>query len=707
MGKKIAVLGSGIGSLSAAYYLAKSNQGHKIVVYQMGWRCGGKGASGRPLDPKKGGRIEEHGLHMWSGLYDNAFRVMRECFELLKYEPGLPLQTWRDAFTPHSSIVMYEKWKNQYLPWPVVAPTNSKLPGDPKSSLFLGLYDYLIMILQFVSWFRGKNDDSGNKPLQPPLFYTAIASLLYVVLWPIWHLLLLFVKVLNFLGVLNFLLLGMGVIVRLFMGLVWWVIKPKLDQTTLRRLWMSLNFGYAHFNGLVKSNALKNGLDPLDSFNYRDWIGKYMWPDYIDSESITLNSPFTRFLYDAQFSYEDGNLNLPNLGAGASVRTLLRMALTFKGSILWRMEGSMGEVVFVPLYQALQKLGVEFKFFSQITDLECDPSFKSVQKIKGLTQAKPKSTAYHPLFWVKGIQAWPSEPFWEQLENGDELRKSAQFENPKNTIGTPFELVKGVDFDEIVYGFPIECIKTVGASIVAAKPQWQACLRYLKTVPTQAFQAWMNQPQGYLDTAGQGQALAVTYGATPLNTMANMSFLISRENWERGTDPSQYPSSLFYFCGPLAAPKDVPFNDVTLVTQNVKALLKDKMGVWMPGSTIPAHSPGSPFDTKLLVDPSGADPSSNDRISAQYLRQNTTPSELFTLTNVGSTPYRLAAKDSGLDNLFLTGDWTANTFNLANIEATVMSGMLCSHAMCAYPPLDEITGLGFGCNLVLPGSPQS
>jgi len=54
MGKKIAVLGSGIGSLSAAYYLAKSNQGLKIVVYQMGWRCRGKGASGRPLDPKKG-----------------------------------------------------------------------------------------------------------------------------------------------------------------------------------------------------------------------------------------------------------------------------------------------------------------------------------------------------------------------------------------------------------------------------------------------------------------------------------------------------------------------------------------------------------------------------------------------------------------------------------------------------------------------------
>ena len=47
-----------------------------ITVYQPGWRLGGKGASGRG----PGGRIEEHGLHVWLGFYENAFKLLRECY---------------------------------------------------------------------------------------------------------------------------------------------------------------------------------------------------------------------------------------------------------------------------------------------------------------------------------------------------------------------------------------------------------------------------------------------------------------------------------------------------------------------------------------------------------------------------------------------------------------------------------------------------
>ena len=63
-----------------------------ITVYQRGWRLGGKGASSRGAS----GRIEEHGLHLWLGAYDNAFRLLRECYGELDRpatDPDARLQT--------------------------------------------------------------------------------------------------------------------------------------------------------------------------------------------------------------------------------------------------------------------------------------------------------------------------------------------------------------------------------------------------------------------------------------------------------------------------------------------------------------------------------------------------------------------------------------------------------------------------------------
>ena len=47
---KIAILGGGIGALTAAFYLTSEpywKDRYDITVYQLGWRLGGKGASGR------------------------------------------------------------------------------------------------------------------------------------------------------------------------------------------------------------------------------------------------------------------------------------------------------------------------------------------------------------------------------------------------------------------------------------------------------------------------------------------------------------------------------------------------------------------------------------------------------------------------------------------------------------------------------------
>jgi hypothetical protein len=94
--KKVAILGGGVGSMTAAYYLSDQpgwQNEREITVYQMGWRLGGKGASGR--NASMGQRIEEHGLHIWFGFYDNAFKTIQRAYELLDRPEGAPLRSWR------------------------------------------------------------------------------------------------------------------------------------------------------------------------------------------------------------------------------------------------------------------------------------------------------------------------------------------------------------------------------------------------------------------------------------------------------------------------------------------------------------------------------------------------------------------------------------------------------------------------------------
>ena len=64
---KVAVLGGGMAGMTAAFELSDPslNGKYEVTVYQLGWRLGGKGASGR--DIKNNDRILEHGLHVWLG----------------------------------------------------------------------------------------------------------------------------------------------------------------------------------------------------------------------------------------------------------------------------------------------------------------------------------------------------------------------------------------------------------------------------------------------------------------------------------------------------------------------------------------------------------------------------------------------------------------------------------------------------------------
>jgi len=89
-------------------------------VYQLGWRLGGKGASGRGVH----GRIEEHGLHVWMGWYDNAFRLLRECY----HELG---RDFLEAFLPATTIAVTDRDADgAWELWMRSFPPMEGLPGD-------------------------------------------------------------------------------------------------------------------------------------------------------------------------------------------------------------------------------------------------------------------------------------------------------------------------------------------------------------------------------------------------------------------------------------------------------------------------------------------------------------------------------------------------------------------------------------------------
>ena len=128
--QKVAILGGGVGSIVAAFELTNTpelRERYDVTIHQLGWRLGGKGASGR--NAAFGQRIEEHGLHIWFGFYENAFRVMREAYTELQRPAGAPLADWRDAFKPCDDIILYENYEGRWQGRSFTVPRNSLIPG--------------------------------------------------------------------------------------------------------------------------------------------------------------------------------------------------------------------------------------------------------------------------------------------------------------------------------------------------------------------------------------------------------------------------------------------------------------------------------------------------------------------------------------------------------------------------------------------------
>lgn len=111
------------------------------------------------------------------------------------------------------------------------------------------------------------------------------------------------------------------------------------------------------------------------------------------------------------------------MGAGCYLHWTLR-SFAYAGAFAWLFEAGTGETVIAPLYEKLRKRGVKFEFFHKVESLTLSADQSQVDAVHFAVQAtlKDKHRPYEPLIEVKGLPAWPGQPRFEQLEQGDALR---------------------------------------------------------------------------------------------------------------------------------------------------------------------------------------------------------------------------------------------------------------------------------------------
>jgi len=385
--QRIAILGGGMAALTAAFEITSApgwQDEFEVTVYQLGWRLGGKGASGRNADQFE--RIEEHGLHILLGFYDNAFRVLKACYDELGRPPGTPLATWQDAFKPHDYIVLMEQIGERYVPWSLDFPPNSDEPGSGGV-----LPTPWAMIEMILGWIKRLFVDSPRLPdTQGDLEDAHTAAVDQDPLRAMHEL----------------------------EELHRWLhdtagdIEDDLD-VDWRRAFVTVDLAIAAIKGIIDGGVILPPHDfwKLDTLDFRDWLSSY------GAHQISVNSGYINGVYDLGFS-------LPGqVGAGTAINGILRMCFTYKGAIMWKMQAGMGDTIFAPLYLVLARRGVHFEFFQRVDKLEPSTDGHRVERIT-IGQQVTVNGSYDPLVPVKGLPCWPSEPRYDQLVQGDALRTS-------------------------------------------------------------------------------------------------------------------------------------------------------------------------------------------------------------------------------------------------------------------------------------------
>ena len=683
---RVAIVGGGMAALAAAAELLRepgATDRFDVTIYQLGWRVGGKGASGRNLRPGQGKRIEEHGLHVWFGCYDHAWSLLQRCYTALGRGPDMLRLFQGQTDTPYMEDV------NGWKVWPVTFPRKfGKLGVQATSQEVLG---WLRAIVKFIETHAARlqshAQNAGSNVKHLGFLARLIGDVQQVAQTIADHVR----AVSELVEAVGSGAAGSGpdadvaVAVEALRDLLMDRKVSMADlEDDLRRDAIMADLAMTALGGMLRDGVLHRGFDPLDRDDVRTWFRRH------GAHETTLTSAPIRALYDLCFAYRGGAVSwdTADFAAGAALMTVLRIALDYPDYVVYEMRAGMGEVVIAPIYQALVQQGVKFHFFHRATRLELAPDARSVSAVHFDVQATVKGGAdYRPTFTLSfpgqdpdRLECWPSEPFYDQLDQGEQLR-GVNLESKWSgwqPVGTLTQRA-GEDFDLLVLGASLAEVTELCADFPGRVPGWGPMFASMRSVATIGTQLWMSEPLKALGwTHGP---VPVDAGPEPLDVWADRSDELQREQWNEAASP---PLSLHYLCGPLdddaargLAPGAPGYVQAAqdAATQVTRDWLIAYAGALWPKSTVR----GKGFDWNLLwTTDEGAGPS---RLLAQYIRANVEPTERYVLSVAGSTAMRLKADGSGLANLVLAGDWTHGKWNAGCIEAATVSGLAAAQAL--------------------------
>lgn len=694
---RVVVLGGGIAGIAAAWELSKPERRDavaSVTVYQRGWRLGGKGASGRGPN----GRVEEHGLHVWLGYYDNAFRMMRECYAELdrpRTDPGAPIQRWDDAFRPAGRVGLGDIHDGGWSHWVADFSSDGRLPGEPAGDAGqnrspLGPAEFVERSLRLLRDLA-RSLTAERARTQPTLVISASpcppAGAQAVDLLRDGELALLVAALeVAALAQTEVTAVGsqwtdpLGRFVTTALDGVVDRLRQRLGEqvgsdTAARRVWHFLDLMRATLRGIVADDLVlrPEGFAAIDDQDYRQWVTRH------GAGEATLQSPLVRGVYDLAFGYEEGDDERPRFAAGTGVLLSAKLFFDYRGAIFWKMTAGMGDAVIAPLYEVLVRRGVSFRFFHRVDALRVSSDGCSIAAVELGVQAvlRPGLDRYEPLVDVGGLPCWPSQPRNGLLDRPPAVHAPQDYETVWSTVPErdTCTLHAGEDFDAVVLALPVGVHRSVCRELIGnpRTPEWRAMTEHLATVATQSVQLWLRASEAQLGWA-HGDATTSGYGDA-FHTHASMSHLLAMEEWPDG----ERPQSIIYLCHTLPAPEPAPTDDpghydpghydheVERVRANADRFLRTGMSIRWPG-----------FRPDLVHD--------------RYVRANVDPSDRYVLSLPGTGRYRLRADASGYKNLVLAGDWIDSGLNAGCIEAAVMSGIQAANAVCRRPLLDGLTG---------------
>lgn len=667
--QKVAILGGGIGAVSTAFLLTDpSMRGrYEVTIHCMGWRLGGKGASGRNADFHQ--RVEEHGLHIWFGAYRNAIALMKTCYSELGLPPGQGFTSFADAFIPQNRVVLTERVGNEWRPWPI---DFIELPPFADVPTVYGLYELIrahigrnptvarainayrrrmtsardVEVIAALSR-RGLRVEALNRTVSPELGLSlnernAESEALRILAQSIWTAL----------------------------------VRRGLDDDRDRRFWAITYLGITIARGILDDQLYDaRGFDAVDGEEFRAWLSRHS--SFGRSEDprpdrLAFWSAAVQAFYDASFSYAGGDPDKPNVAASTGLRCILRILFDFSVAIVYKMQAGMGDTVFAPLYQCLKNRGVQFEFFSRVVSLGLDASYQRIEKIEISRQVTVcGGRPYDPLITVRNLPCWPNEPCFDQLVQGEALRASgANLEHWNSDwvdAGGPETLCAGKDFDWVVLAVSHAVLPKVARELCEVSAAWRAMLQ-MESVATQAWQLWFRRRRDELQMDRRPEIFG---GYTqPWSSIVDFSQVLQFEDWAAAARPHY----LAYSSGTL--PNGAAGGEPD-VKQRAKAFLAADGELLWPG----AYANGV-FDWRTLQ----ADNADCEaRLDQQYFRGNTDPAALYVTAGPKTRKLRIGANQTGFENLTIAGEWTETGVNISSVEATVISGMRASRRISGFP----------------------